>query len=224
MTRRGQGWSDEAVLRRCHARGGIDLGTRYNDAQIKGMAEAARSVDAHMLAGGWVQMLNYPTPGPGTSTGTFTTLQALTPTQEVTQVVAGSSHIGTCFHLMATGIYGSAATAPTMQVGIGLNNVAPTTWVTAATTVRASQTVATWELAFWAIVLTIGATGTIQGAGNITNIGSATGTTTAMPDAQATALTWNTTVNNCFNVGASFGTSSASNLIQVNQFQVLQLN
>lgn len=176
-------------------------------------------------ASGWPQMVNWRTPGPGTATTTFTTLQAITPTQKAgPEAGANVADAGTTFHIMASGIYGTASTAPTMQVGIGLNGAAPTTWVNTAATLQASQTVALWQLTFWAIVLTDGSSGTIQGQGNATGVGSSATATVMVPATQVTALTWNSTTTNYFNMGASFGTSSASNSITCNSFIVLQYN
>jgi hypothetical protein len=192
----------------------LELARRYQD-------DTGKIIKA--AAGGWPQMVNYATPGSGTALNTFTTQAVLSPVQEP-NINSGTTQAGTMFHIGAIGIVGDTTVAPTWQLGVALNGSATASWITAATSqVAVSQTAQAWQMIANLMVLTAGATGTINGSGNVSGL-STTTVQVQMPVNEPAAPTWNTAQSNFLSLTAACGTSNAANSITCQGLFVVQMN
>lgn len=217
----------------------------WNDPELKAAAEIARRYEADTgqkvkaYAAGWPQLVNWNTCGADSaSNNTFTTIINIGPTQQPNIPAnstnpAGSSSApsdGTLFKIEAFGIIGSAAGTATTTLGLNANGGARaaagsgTAIAISASQTPATSTVLTWQYYHHLSVISVGGAGTIQGSGHAIGINATASTVVLIPATQAAAATWVSTQANYFNLVATWNTSAAGNLYQVNGFAVLQYN
>jgi len=199
--------------------------TAFADPEVERMARIARDLDAKAAAQGYSQMVNWRYPQmvlPPTAFNTFTTAQAIMAAVDPF-VPADSCSTGTTFHIHAWGTYGSAAGSATSTIGLFLNTASTVLAVTPSFTPPTS-TVNLWHLDAYAVVLTPGASGTMQCAGHVLGLGATVTTPILMPATLPAAVTFNTQQANGFGVLASWSVSAAGNTYTVENLAVRQLN
>jgi hypothetical protein len=199
------------------------------DRTIEHMAELAEASNAKALAGGWVQMANYPFVNVApVQVNTFTTTTNLMSPAPQPYLPAGTINVGTRFRVRAWGAIQSAAGTATFTFGLAIGTTLPGTPICAG----AAGTPTTGPLPLW---LEFEATCLVAGAASTASIiaqgiqlgGTSTPTTPVLLPATApTALaaTWTTTAANAITVNSVCSVSSGTNGILLYGASVEQLN
>ena len=142
--------------------------------------------------------------------------------------------VGQTMHLVAGGVFSNTGT-PNLTLGFYKNTqtTSGATGVggaavaaTAATATASSVSNIIWFMEYWGVFTAVGASATMLGYGFV-DLGTSATATTHIPIPNATpqtAVSWNTTVPNLVTVGATWGTSSASNTLTCNVFSVQLYN
>jgi hypothetical protein len=137
--------------------------------------------------------------------------------------------VGTKIQLEAVGEFSTTGT-PTMRLGFAYGITAAGGLLSTGVELAGSALTATgttaaawpWHINYFGIVTAEGATGVIYGSG-IQDLGSsliAIGATAIPVTAAARQVTFDTTAKKTWHVFAEFGTSSASNQVRVDYFNV----
>jgi hypothetical protein len=162
---------------------------------------------------------------------TFTTQQDVSPAP-VPVIPGGKLRAGSKLFIKAQGDY-SSLTGASITLGFwwGTRALVRVGDIVLAPAFTTGTTPAAWPwwMEWEGICLTPGATGTLLGQGNIQWGSSLTAWNAAVPipqtaAARTTAATFNTTIENAIGVEATWGASSASNQITVNDLRVSILN
>jgi hypothetical protein len=120
---------------------------------------------------------------------------------------------------------GSAAGTATTTMGLYLNGAASGTQMCiSANATPPTSTVNIWRAEFMSTVLTIGATGTIQTAGEAVGIGATVTTPVLIPATLPAAATINTAQANSITLAVGWSVSAAGNTFSVYGFTVEMLN
>ena len=168
----------------------------------------------------WESVLNYPQSGVlGASYNTSITLTDVTPTPQVS-FLANSLTVGSCFKITAFGTMANGSTAPTLLLGVYYGGVAGVSLAgIQPTAMTATATPLLWRMEYVGIVRSVGTAGTIVGSGQILFGTSLTAATILpLPSVTLAPITIDTTVAKAITIGAQWGTSSASNILQVQGF------
>lgn len=153
----------------------------------------------------------------GTAYATSTTLTDVAPTPQVL-LPAGLLEVGTRLEFYAFGRYSNTGT-PTLTLGIYSGTIgqaigsAAVVCATSALTTVSGVTNRTWRLEGHAQVRAAGTSGSVLGIAEVSNI--TTNGTDLAPATAPAAVTLDTTVARYLTVGATWGTSSASNTLTV---------
>lgn len=156
----------------------------------------------------------------GTAYHTSTTLTDVGPTPQV-QLPGGILEIGSRLEFYAFGRYSTTGT-PTLTLGIYTGTIGQAIGsgvalcTSAALTTVSGAANRSWRIEGHAQVRTAGTSGSVLAFGELSNI--TTGGTDMMPASAPAAATVDTTVNRYIAVGATWGTSSASNTLTVHYF------
>lgn len=164
----------------------------------------------------------------GASFGTFTSRQDISPTP-LPVINGGKLRLGSKILISADGEFSTTGT-PTLALGVYIGTVAA-----AITTVIAESGAITtgsgaaawpWHLEWMGIVTGLGTSGSVVGGGRLDLGTSLTAwTSVPMPTTQALrTITWDTTIARAIGVCATYGTSSSSNTVKVNNHMVQVLN
>lgn len=165
----------------------------------------------------------------GASFGTFTTRQDVSPTP--LPVINGYQlRIGSKIKVEAEGEFSTTGT-PTLALGLYIGTAAGaiTTVLAESSAITTGSGAASWPWRMEWRGLVVGPMGTsasVTGQGDLELGTSLTAfSTTAIPTtAAARTITWDTTIARAIGVCATYGTSSASNTVKVNNLSVLILN
>lgn len=169
----------------------------------------------------WVAPLNdWPNTGPGTALASSTSLTDITAAPQCT-IPANFLTVGSTLEVEAWGKFSNTST-PTLLLGVYWGAIAGTKLAaTGATTTTTGATNWPWRIRYVGVVQSIGATGTILGAGTVLLGTSLTAYSSIPIDASAiAAVTIDTTAAKQVTVGAQWGTNSASNTITLSGFSV----
>jgi hypothetical protein len=162
----------------------------------------------------------------GAAYGTSVTLTEVSPTPQII-LPAGILELGTRLEWYAFGRFSNTVT-PTLTFGLysgtiaqAIGSAAVLCASSAVTTITAA-TNRTWRIEGHVQIRAIGTSGSALGLGEITNL--STGLTDMMPASAPTAVTVDTTVARYISLGATWGTSSASNTLTCHYFGVRLVN
>jgi hypothetical protein len=157
----------------------------------------------------WSSVLNSPSGGPGVALATSVTLTDISPAPQLT-LPAGFLGLGSRLRLTAWGVY-SDTTTPTLLIGFYYGGVAGTALCSIpATTLGSTVSNKLFKAEATMEVVAVGATGSARVAGHVDL--DTVRVPTATPQ---TAVTIDTTSAKTITVGAQWGTSSASNTVQL---------
>lgn len=183
----------------------------------------------------WHNLLDPHTVARGTAKNTFTSYQDVAGVASSNTAVLPTSYanelkVGTKVELEAWGEFSTTGT-PTLQIGFiyGATAAAAGGVAVAQSGVITTGSAAAswpWHIKYGGIVTAAGVTGVLYGSGWL-DLGTsltAISTTAAPVTAAARSATIDTTVAKLWGVGAAWGTSSASNTITVDVFNVMILN
>jgi hypothetical protein len=168
--------------------------------------------------GGWRSCINGPVYA-NTSAGT-----AVSNTTTETNLLSGYTIAandcvpGRTYRVTAKGIYGTAGTAPTLNIKLKLGTTVLAT--TGATTTKASTTNRQWMLSADVICITTGASGSVEAAGSFvytTAANAAASSDVHWEMANTATVTVDTTTAQALTISAQWGTANASNTITVRQ-------
>ena len=166
--------------------------------------------------------------GPGASFGTFTTKTDISPIP-IPVIQGGTLIPGSKIWLKANGEFSTTGT-PTLSLGFGFGTIGGsiTTDVAVSSAITTGSGAAAWmfDIEWFGTCATVGTTGTVVGAG-ILQLGTSLTTVKAVPIPITQALrtvTVDTTIARAVSVSAAWGTSSASNTVKVNSYNVLISN
>jgi hypothetical protein len=158
----------------------------------------------------------------GAAFSTFTTFQDVSP---VPQIVFAQQDLeaGLDLRLEAHGEFSTTGT-PTLSLGFWFNGAAgaaPTSILAQSSAITTASGAASfpWILRWRGRLRALGSTGSVQGAGELLLGTSLTAFATPVPIPITKALrtiTVDTSASRALGVGAAYGTSSASNIVQVN--------
>lgn len=155
----------------------------------------------------------------GAAYASSTTLTDVSPTPQIL-IPAGALEIGTRLQFWAYGRYSNTGT-PTLTLGFYSGTIgqaigsAAALCVTSAVTTVSGVTNRTWQMEGRAQVRAVGSSGTLLAVAEAINVTS--GATDMAPATAPTAATVDTTVARYFGIGATWGTSSASNTLTVHE-------
>lgn len=180
----------------------------------------------------WVSLLNAGQPNQtqlGTALSNTTSATDITPGAnaggQAFSFPAGYLQPGLQFRVRASGIISTAATAPTLNLGVYLGGVAGTALATSgAVTTLASLANAIWRLEADLRVDAAGTSGQIRTLATLTGISASPILLPGGGSSSGNSVTVNTSLAQILTVGASWGTASASNSLQVVLFAIEQLN
>ncbi len=164
----------------------------------------------------------------GASFGTFTTRQDVSP-QPLPVILPYQLRLGSKIKVEVEGEFSTTGT-PTLTLGIYIGTIAAaiTTVIAESSAITTASGAAAfpWRLEWRGIVTALGTSGSVVGTGDLELGTSLTAyTTTPIPITQALrTFTWDTTIARAIGVCATWGTSSASNTVRVNNHSVLLLN
>lgn len=172
----------------------------------------------------WSSLLNSPTSGAGSAYNTSTSATDVSAAPQFT-LPANFLQAGSVLRFKAFGVLSTTAT-PTMNLGIYYGGVAGTALATTgAITQGSGVTNVPWRIELDTIVRSTGSSGTAISSG-FAKFGSAVSAYTDEVPLPATALatvTINTTAASTLTVGATWGTSSASNTLTLHGFLIESL-
>ena len=133
-------------------------------------------------------------------------------------IPANALAVGKVIRVTANGVYGTHSTAPTliMRLRFGATDLA----VSTTTTMTASQTNRGWRLEADLIVISIGATGTVEVQGQAAYSSGTAGATINLDLKNTAVVTVDTTVAQTLQVAVTWGTANASNTITLRQMTV----
>lgn len=173
----------------------------------------------------WEQLLDPHPTARGAAKNTFTAFQDVSPLP-LPALAANDLKVGTKIILEADGEFSTTLT-PTLQLGFIYG---ATAGAAGGVTIAASAAITTvsgaasfpWHMRYLGIVTAVGTSGTLYGSG-ILDLG--TSLTALSPNAlpitaAARSVTIDTTAAKLIGVGAAWGTSSASNSVTVDVFNV----
>lgn len=165
----------------------------------------------------WAAVISEPYTADGAAYASSTTLTDVSPTPN-TIIPANYLVPGDVLEVLATGRFSTTST-PNLTLGIYLGGVAGTALcATAVTATPSSVTNQTFIVRATIQVRTIGSAGSIETIGTAANIGAATAYMPATGTGLVSSL--DTTSAKALTLGATWGTSSASNTLTVAQFLV----
>lgn len=162
----------------------------------------------------------------GAAYNTSTTLTDVAPTPAV-QLPAGILEVGTRLEFYVVGRYSTTGT-PTLNIGIYTGTIGQAIGsgvalcTSGALTTTSGAANKTWRLEGHATVRTAGTSGTVMAMAELSNI--TTLATDMLPATAPATATVDTTVTRYITVGATWGTSSASNTLTVHYFGVRLVN
>ena len=168
----------------------------------------------------WESVLNFPQSGVlGASYNTSVALTDVTPAPQVF-ILANSLVVGSVIKITAFGTMANGSTTPTLLIGVYYGGVAGVSLAgIQPTAMTATATPLLWRMEYVGVVRSVGATGTIVGSGKILFGTSLTAATILpLPSVTLAPITIDTTTAKAITVGAQWGTSSASNIFQVQGF------
>lgn len=158
----------------------------------------------------------------GTAYNTSTTLTDVSPLPAIT-VPGNLLEVGTEIELWASGEFSNTAT-PTLLLGFYYGGVAGVALAASTTiTTITAATAWSWQMYYRGVVRTAGATGTINGQGELRMPASLTqfqAPYVIPATAAARTATIDTTAAKSITVGAQWSASSASNTLTVNDISV----
>ncbi len=159
--------------------------------------------------------------GPIANTATITDLS---PVPQLT-LPANYLYAGQILRVTASGRVSTSAT-PTLNLGVYYGAVAGTALgTTGAITTTSGVTNVTWNLEARIVIRLVGSSGTAMTTGWVNGISGTVGVSTVPIPASAPAVvTIDTTAAKVLSIGATWGTSSASNTITCHTFMVEALN
>lgn len=172
----------------------------------------------------WEAVLNSPGNGAGAAYNTSTTITDVSAAPQLV-LPANFMYPGQSFRLTAFGVFSTTVT-PTLRLGFYYGGVAGVSLAdTGAVTTASGVTNVPWRLELTSTVRTVGATGTIISQG-FCDFGTAVATAThlPLPNTALATVTIDTTAAKALTVGATWGTSSASNTLTCHQFLVEAMN
>lgn len=173
----------------------------------------------------WESLANSPSSlSVGTALASSTTLTDISPAPQWS-LGAGQLAVGQSWFLEADGVFSTTGT-PTLLLGFYYGGVAGTALlVSAATTTGTGAAAWPFHIEMKMSVFSVGATGTVQTRGKLYFGTSLTAwTISPLPLTHIATVTVNTTTTNALTLGAQWGTSSASNTVTCEDFDVHQLN
>lgn len=165
----------------------------------------------------WVAPLPPLQTADGAAYNTSTTLTDVGPTPQVI-LPAGMLEIGSRLDFYAFGRYSNTGT-PTLTLGVYSGTIAQAIGsaavlcVSSALTTVSGVTNRSWRLEGQMQVRAVGTSGSVLSVGEVSNV--TTGLTDLLPATAPTAVTVDTTVARYLTIGATWGTSSASNTLTV---------
>jgi hypothetical protein len=174
----------------------------------------------------WISAVNSPGEGAGTALASSTTLTDISPAPQFYSQTYGAMYVGQKWRFTAYGIFSNTST-PNLIVGIYYGGAAGanpllTSPATLATTTGASSWY--WKIEAYTEIRSVGSSGTAWSQGFFYNPTSASANAVVPMSGTAQTVTVNTTTNSILTVGATWGTSSASNTITCEGFVIEQLN
>ncbi len=169
----------------------------------------------------WEAVLNTPGQGAGAAYASSAAATDVSPApQFMSQTFGSNVYVGQRFKFTAWGIFSNTGT-PTLNLGIYYGGVAGTALATSgAVTTTTGATNWWWRIEVDSEVITLGSSGAIRSYGWIDIPTSATAVTRQQMSATAQDVTVNTTTNSALTVGATWGTSSASNTLTLKGYRI----
>ena len=169
----------------------------------------------------WTSLLNSPqATAAGTALASSTTLTDISVAPQFT-LPANFLQAGSALKFSAHGQFSTTGT-PTLLIGVYYGGVAGTALAaTVATTTGSGVTTVPWRLELDTTIRTTGTSGTAMSNGLWYLGTSVTAATFApIPQVAPTTVTVDTTAAKTLTIGAQWGTSSASNTIQLHGFRI----
>ena len=154
------------------------------------------------------------------SFSTFTTLQSVSQAPGII-LPANLLEVGSEVRIVAMGEFSTTGT-PTLQLGLYYGTTATALAANAATTTGSGAASWPWRMEYDGVVRSVGTSGTINGQG-VLFFGTSLTAWTVSPiplTLAARTVTIDTTTAKEIQVGAAWGTSSASNIVKVNDLSV----
>lgn len=158
----------------------------------------------------------------------FTTKQDVSP-QPLPIMAAYQPRLGSKLWIKANGEFSTTGT-PTLALGFYIGTIAAaiTTDIALSSVITTGSGAAawSWEMEWLGTFTAVGTAGTIVGSGELKLGTSLTAwTSTPIPITQVLrTVTWDTTIARAIGVSATWGTSSASNIVKTNNLAALLLN
>ena len=161
----------------------------------------------------WEAVLNVPGEGAGTALASSTAATDISPSPQLT-LPAGYMYVGQRLRLIGYGIFSTTST-PNLTLGGYYGGVAGTLLAGTGTVATGNGAASwPWRLQLEIYVRSLGSSGTVWCNGKVSLGSSLTALTDYwIPNSQTMPVTINTTTANALTIGATWGTSSASNTI-----------
>jgi len=171
----------------------------------------------------WKNLLDPHPTARGAAKNTFTAIQDISPTP-LPMSYANELKLGTRVEIEAWGEFSTPVT-PTLAIGVYYGAVAQV-WNSGTITTGSGAAAWPWHIHWAGIVTTVGASGVLYGSG-VLDLGTSLTAfaASAVPvTAAARSVTIDTTAAKSWGIAGTWGTSSASNTITVDVFNVHILN
>jgi hypothetical protein len=175
---------------------------------------------------GWMANVNSPGIGAGAAYASSTTATDVSPLPQFMSQTFGQMYAGQRWRLSAWGIYSNTST-PALTVGFYYGGAAAGTLLAATPSITTTTAASSWpwEAELKLEVRSIGSSGSVWCKGWFDNPTSLTAFTRyGMPATQTQPITINTTTNSSLTVAATWGTSSSSNTLTCEGWQIEQMN